>query len=406
MKASIGKEWSTTMVLGQIVRTLMKDKQIGKRIVPIIPDEAQTFGMHVMFAESGIYSSKGQLYTPVDAGQLAYYREAKNGQILEEGINEAGAMSSFVAAGTAYSNLGINMVPFYVYYSMFGFQRVGDLIWLAGDSRCKGFLCGGTSGRTTLNGEGLQHQDGHSHLMASTVPNLVAYDPAYGYELTTIVHDGMRRMYQEDESVFYYLSVYNENYAMPEMPGDVTEGILRGMYPLNPTEPVKKRAARPQLFGSGTILQEVRRAQQILADQYGIAADVWSVTSYSELRRAAQAADRWNNLHPGKKPRNSHLHESLSGLKGPFIASSDNVHLVAEQIRPWVPGRYVVLGTDGFGRSETREALRRHFEIDAECVVFATLNALAQDGQFNARKLPKAIKNLGIDPEKVDPATA
>ncbi len=404
--ATSTRDRSTTTVLSETIKALIRDKNVGKRVVPIIPDEAQTFGMEALFSQFGIYSSKGQLYTPVDAGTPKAYKESLTGQILMEGIDEAGAMSSFVAAGTAYANVGMHMIPFYIYYSMFGFQRVGDLIWLAGDSRCKGFLCGGTSGRTTLNGEGLQHEDGHSQLMAGTVPNLVAYDPAYGYELCVIIHHGLRRMYAEGEDIFYYLSVYNENYVMPTMPAGVQDGIIKGMYPLDPTVPAKKRSTRPQLLGSGPILNEVIRAQKLLADKYGIEADVWSVTSYNELKREAQSVTRWNRLHPDQKPRVSYIEQTLSGLKGPFISSSDNVQLVAEQIRPYVPAQYVVCGTDGFGRSETRENLRRHFEIDAECVAFSTLTALAKEGRFDAKKLPQAMKELGLDSEKVDPAFA
>ena len=400
------RERSTTTVLSETIKTLIRDKNIGKRVVPIIPDEAQTFGMEALFSQFGIYSSKGQLYTPVDAGTPKAYKESLTGQILMEGINEAGAMSSFVAAGTAYANVGLHMIPFYIYYSMFGFQRVGDLVWLAADSRCKGFLCGGTSGRTTLNGEGLQHEDGHSQLMAGTVPNLLAYDPAYGYELCVIVHDGLRRMYAEGEDVFYYLSVYNENYVMPKMPEGVEEGIIKGMYPLDPTVPAKKRASRPQLFGSGPILNEVIRGQQLLAEKFGVESDVWSVTSYNELKRDAQSTARWNRLHPDQKAKVSYVEQALSGLKGPFVSSSDNVQLVAEQIRPYVPGTYVACGTDGFGRSETREALRRHFEIDAESVAYSTLVALVKDGKYDAKKLPQALKDLGLDADKVDPAFA
>ncbi len=404
--ATSTRERSTTTVLSETIKALVRDKNIGTRIVPIIPDEAQTFGMEALFSLFGIYSSKGQLYTPVDAGTSKAYKESRSGQILMEGIDEAGAMSSFVAAGTAYANVGLTMIPFYIYYSMFGFQRVGDLIWLAGDSRCKGFLCGGTSGRTTLNGEGLQHEDGHSQLMAGTVPNLIAYDPAYGYELCVIIQDGLRRMYAEGEDVFYYLSVYNENQVMPNMPAGVEKGIVKGMYPLDPSVPAAQRAKRPQLLGSGPILQEVIRAQKLLAEKYAVTADVWSVTSYNELKRDAQSTARWNRLHPDKKPKVSYVEQVLNGLKGPIISSSDNVQLVAEQIRPYVPGQYVVCGTDGFGRSETREALRRHFEIDAESVAYATLVALCKDGQFDVKKLPQAMKDLGIDPEKIDPAFA
>lgn len=401
------KAASTTFAFGQFVGKLMQDKSLGSRVVPIIPDEARTFGMEGLFRQVGIYASKGQLYEPVDRAQVMYYRESRDGQILEEGINEAGAMSSFIAAGTAYSNLGINMIPFYIYYSMFGFQRIGDLIWCAADSRAKGFLVGGTSGRTTLNGEGLQHEDGHSQLMASTVPTIVAYDPAYAYELITIIHDGMKRMYQDDESIIYYLSVYNEDYAMPAMPDGSREGILKGLYKLKSSDGGdKKQKVRPQLFGSGTILNEVLRGQEILAKQFGIGTEVWSVTSYNELGRDARSVERWNNFHPTDTPKKSYIQTALEGQSGPFISSSDNVRLVAEQIRQWVPGDYVILGTDGFGRSDTRPQLRRHFEIDGECVAYATLAALAKQGNFDKKRLPKVLKELGIDPEKVDPQYA
>lgn len=397
---------STTMVYGALLTKLLRDKNMGDRIVPIIPDEARTFGMEAMFTSFGIYSSKGQLYEPVDSDQMSYYKEAIDGQIFEEGINEAGAMSSFVAAGTAYSNLGKNMVPFYVYYSMFGFQRVGDLIWLAADSRAKGFLVGGTSGRTTLNGEGLQHQDGHSHLMATTVPTLVSYDPAYGYELAVIIQNGLKRMYEDNECIFYYLSVYNEQYSMPAMPEGVEDGILKGIYKVSSKEAGKPKTVRPQLFGSGTILPSVLKAQEILAEKFNVSSDVWSVTSYSELARDSREAQRWNRLHPTETPKKSYLEETFGGVTGPFISSSENVRLVADQIRDWVPGPYCVLGTDGFGRSETREALRRHFEVDAECTAYATLVELAELGQFEKEKLPEALKDLGIDPEKIDPIGA
>ncbi|MDX1970194.1 MAG: pyruvate dehydrogenase (acetyl-transferring), homodimeric type [Planctomycetaceae bacterium] len=408
LKKLFGGDSSTTVGLGELMKFFMKDKSFGKRIVPIIPDEAQTFGLQTLFATFGIYSSKGQMYTPVDAGSLVAYKESKTGQVLMEGINEAGAMSSFVAVGTSYANLSLPMCPFYIYYSMFGFQRVGDLIWLAADSRCKGFLCGGTSGRTTLNGEGLQHEDGHSQLMASTVPNLIAYDPAYSYELAVIVRDGLKRMYSDHEDVFYYLSVYNEGYIQPAMPegAGVAEGILKGFYPLDPAIPKAQRQSRPQLFGSGPLINEVIRGQKILSEKYGIQADVWSVTSYNELKREAQAAARWNRLHPTETPRVSYLEQQLAGLQGPIISSSDNVQLVAEQIRPYISTQYLVLGTDGFGRSEARATLRRHFEIDAECVAYTTLVALSKEGKFDVQKLPQALKDLGIDPEKVDPAIA
>lgn len=405
LAGSKGREFSTTGGFGRVLLTLLKDKAIGKHIVPIIPDEARTFGMESLFTQFGIYASTGQLYEPVDAGTLAYYREAKNGQILEEGINEAGAMSSFVAAGTAYANLGVSMVPFYIYYSMFGFQRVGDFIWLAADSRCKGFLLGGTAGRTTLNGEGLQHEDGHSHLLAATVPNCYAYDPAYAYEVAVIVQDGLRRMYVEDESIFYYLTLYNEDYAMPALPEGAAEGILKGMYRISVRD-VPKSKTRVQLLGSGPILNEVLKAQQILGDDYGIASDAWSVTSYKELRREALEVERWNLLHPTEKPRTCYVEQALAGAQGPFIAASDYMHLVSEQIAKWVPGRLVTLGTDGFGRSETREALRRHFEIDAPHIVFATLSTLAREGTVDKKTVQKAAKALDIDAEKINPVLA
>jgi len=409
MNSMAGKKGSTTGAFGILLGNLLRDKVIGKRIVPIIPDEARTFGMEGLFKQCGIYASQGQLYEPVDRDQLMYYREAKDGQILEEGINEAGAISSFIAAGTAYSNQGVNMIPFYVYYSMFGFQRVGDLVWAAADSRTKGFLVGGTSGRTTLNGEGLQHQDGHSHLMASTVPSLLAFDPAYAYELAVIIQDGMRRMYQEGEEIFYYISVYNENYEMAPMPeGDhIVDGIINGIYKFR-AQDVKKPAVslRPQLLGSGPILREVLRAQEMLAEKFNIATDVWSVTSYNQLARNVKDVERHNRLHPDAEPQKSYLETAFEGAQGPFIASSDNIKLVADQVREGIPGNYCVLGTDGFGRSETRESLRRHFEIDAENIVVATLVSLAEEGQFDKTKLPAIIKELGIDPDKVNPRLA
>jgi pyruvate dehydrogenase E1 component len=339
---------------------------------------------------------------------MIYYKEARNGQLLEEGINEAGAMGSFIASGTSHANLGVNMVPFYVYYSMFGFQRVGDLIWCAADSRCKGFLCGGTSGRTTLNGEGLQHEDGHSQLIATTVPTIRAYDPAWGYELAVIVQEGLRRMYAAGEEIFYYLSVYNEDYVMPAMPAlpGITDGIIRGMYRYASTESGDGQRHRPQLFGSGTILREALRAQQILKDQFGFGCDVWSVTSYSELRRDAMDCQHWNDLHPGQPHRLSYLEQTLEGITGPFISTSDNVRLVADQIREWIPGEYIVLGTDGFGRSETRPELRRHFQVDAECTAWAALRGLARMGAFDAARLTEALSQLQIDPEKINPLNA
>ncbi|MEQ9410462.1 MAG: pyruvate dehydrogenase (acetyl-transferring), homodimeric type [Fuerstiella sp.] len=408
LPGSDGDAGSTTGTLGMLLQKLVRHKGLGSRVVPIIPDEARTFGMEGLFAQVGIYASKGQLYEPVDSGAAMFYKETRDGQLLEEGINEAGAMSSFIAAGSAHANLGKNMVPFYIYYSMFGFQRVGDLIWCAADTRCKGFLCGGTSGRTTLNGEGLQHEDGHSQLMATTVPTIRAYDPAYGYELAVIVQEGLRRMYAEGEEMFYYLSVYNENYPQPPIPetDGVTGGIIRGMYRCHSTPDGEGQQQRPQLFGSGPILRSALAAQQILQDKYGIGSDVWSVTSYSELRRDAMACQHWNNLHPEEPPRKSYLEDVLDGVTGPFISTSDNVRLVADQIREWIPGEYLVLGTDGFGRSETREELRRHFRIDAESTAYTALQGLARAGAFDAARLPEVISDLGLDPDAVFPIDA
>jgi pyruvate dehydrogenase E1 component len=400
------REFSTTGAFGRALMALLKNKAIGKNIVPIIPDEARTFGMEGFFSQFGIYASTGQLYEPVDAGQLSYYREAKDGQILEEGINEAGAMSSFVAAGTAAANLGISMVPFYIYYSMFGFQRVGDFIWLAADSRCKGFLLGATAGRTTLNGEGLQHEDGHSHLMAATVPNCLAYDPGFAYEVAVIIQDGLRRMYVEDESVFYYITLYNEPYVMPALPEGANEGILKGMYLLKSAE-VPGAKSRVQLLGSGPILRQTLLAQETLARDYGVASDLYSVTSYKELRREALEVERWNLLHPTEKPRQAYVQKLLHGKQGPFIAASDYMHLVSEQIAKWVPDRRLVtLGTDGFGRSDTRENLRRHFEIDAAHITFAALSELHRRGEVDRAVIEKARQALGIDPDKKNPVSA
>jgi pyruvate dehydrogenase E1 component len=402
-----GREASTTMAFGRMLSTMLKDNGIGARIVPIIPDEARTFGLEPLFRPYGIYTPGGQKYEPVDKGHLIYYREAHDGQILEEGITEAGAMGSFIAAGTSDAILETPMIPFYLFYSMFGFQRVGDLIWAAADAQAKGFLLGCTAGRTTLNGEGLQHQDGHSPLVATTVPRLVSYDPAFAYEVAVIVQDGLRRMYADGESIFYYLTLYNENYPMPAMPEGVEEGILKGLHPLTPWnvdgQPATQR--RPQLLASGPMVLEAERAQKILGDRFGVASDLWSVTSYCQLRREAMAAQRWNLLHPQEPQRTGYLDECFQGREGPFVAVSDFMSLVPEQIRPWVPGRYLTLGTDGFGRSDTRQALRRHFEVDAEQIVLTTLTALAKDGEFAREKLPQAIRQLEIDPEKLDPAT-
>jgi pyruvate dehydrogenase E1 component len=402
LEGSGDREISTTMALVRILTTLIKDKNVGPHIVPIVPDEARTFGMEGMFRQVGIYSSVGQLYTPQDADQLMFYREDKKGQILEEGINEAGSLCSWLAAATAYSNHGVSMIPFYIYYSMFGFQRVGDFIWAAADSQARGFLVGGTAGRTTLAGEGLQHQDGHSHLLFSTVPNCVAYDPTYSYELAVIVQDGLRRMYQEQENVFYYITCMNENYAHPAMPAGAAEGILKGMYLLR-SQPTGK--VRATLFGSGTILREVLAAADLLEKDYGVAADVFSATSFSELRRNALATERWNLLHPGEKPRRTYVQEVLGDRTGPFVAATDYMKTVADQIRQWVPGRYAVLGTDGFGRSDSRAELRRFFEVDRHYVVLATLKALADDGKVEAKVVTQAMQTFGIDPEKPNPLT-
>jgi pyruvate dehydrogenase E1 component len=403
LESSEGREISTTMAFVRLLTTLLKDKQIGKQIVPIVPDEARTFGMEGLFRQVGIYSSVGQLYTPQDADQLMSYREDKKGQILEEGINEAGAMCSWMAAGTAYTNHGINMVPFYIFYSMFGFQRVGDFIWAAGDMQTRGFLLGATAGRTTLAGEGLQHQDGHSQLLATTVPNCRSYDPTFAYELAVIIHDGLRRMYVEGEPIFYYVTVMNENYAMPAMPQGAEQGILQGLYPFSTVKPTGKPKAKATLLGSGTILREVIKAAEHLAADYGIEADILSAPSWNELRREALDCERWNLLHPGETPRKPYVASTLSAHSGPFIAASDYVRNVPDQIRQWVPGRYVVLGTDGFGRSDAREALRHHFEVDHRFIVLAALRALADEGQIAISVVEKAVQALGIDPAKSDP---
>ena len=392
---------STTMAFVRLLSILLRNKSIGKQIVPIIPDEARTFGMDALFREIGIYSPKGQLYEPVDRASLLYYHEAKDGQILEEGITEAGAMSDFIAAGTAYANLGVQAFPFFIYYSMFGFQRVGDLIWLAGDIKAKGFMLGATAGRTTLNGEGLQHQDGHGQLLASAIPTLMTYDPAFSYELAVIIQDGMRRMYQEMEDIFYYITLYNENYAQPPMPEGVHDGILRGLYKFKAGASGKKHKAH--ILGSGPIIHSALKAQEILANEYDVSADVWSATSYKLLRNDAMETDRWNRLHPTEKSKESYLQKLLKKEKGVFVAVSDNMKIVADQIAPWVPGGLTTLGTDGFGRSESRENLRRFFEIDAESTVVATLQALAQRGEIKPDVVAKAMKNLGMNPEKPHP---
>ncbi len=408
-KGTEGREASTTMVFVRLLAKLLRDPELGKLIVPIIPDEARTFGMEALFRQVGIYSSVGQLYEPVDMDTLLYYKEAKNGQILEEGITEAGSMCSLIAAGTAYANHGINTIPFFIYYSMFGFQRIGDLIWAAADMRCRGFLVGGTAGRTTLAGEGLQHQDGHSHVLALPVPNLLAYDPAFAYEIAIIIQDGIKRMYVDQESIFYYLTVTNEPLHMPEMPrgGHVREGILRGLYRFNTSDAQDEDAKlRVQLLGSGTIMYEVLKAQTILKEKYSVAADVWSVTSYKELYRNANDCERWNMLHPGEPARVPFVTETLKDAPGPFIAASDYMKVLPESLAKWVPGQLVSLGTDGFGRSESRAALRDFFEVDAKHIVLATLGALAREKKISLETLKEAVRDLGIDAEKLNPATS
>jgi pyruvate dehydrogenase E1 component len=396
------REISTTMAFVRMLTMLVRDEHIGKRIVPIVPDEARTFGMEGMFRQIGIYSSKGQTYKPQDAEQLMYYREDVEGQILEEGINEGGALCSWTAAATSYSSSGVSMIPFYIYYSMFGFQRVGDFIWAAGDMQARGFLIGGTAGRTTLAGEGLQHQDGHSLIVAPTVPNCVAYDPTFAYELAVIVQDGLRRMYQEQEKIFYYITCMNENYVQPAMPPGVKDGILKGMYLLRTGSQGKVRV---QLLGSGTILREVLAAAEVLEAEYSIPADVWSVTSFSELRREGMACDRWNMRHPAESQRDSYVSRSFISREGPFIAATDYMQIVPDQIRPWVPGRYAVLGTDGYGRSDRRSALRDFFEVDHRHVVLAALKALCDEGSVDVATVAGAIEKMGIDPDKPDPVT-
>ncbi len=396
------REASTTMAFVRILTSLLKDKKIGKNVVPIVPDEARTFGMEGMFRQVGIYASKGQLYTPEDAGALMYYREDKKGQILEEGINEGGAYCSWLAAGTSYSNHDIPMIPFYIYYSMFGFQRIGDFIWAGGDMQSRGFLIGGTAGRTTLAGEGLQHQDGHSLINASTVPNCVAYDPTYAYELAVIVQDGLRRMIGEQENVFYYITCMNENYVHPAMPAGVEEGILKGMYLLQVGGQGKIRA---QLMGSGTILREVLGAAELLEKDFGIPTDIWSVTSFNELRRDALEVERWNQLHPESETRKCYVEQCLANRPGPYIAATDYMKIHADQIQRWVPGRFVSLGTDGYGRSDDRASLRSHFEVDKRYIAVTALKALADDGTLDQRTVAKAIEKYGIDPEKPDPVT-
>ena len=406
-KGTDGREVSTTMVFVRLLGKLLRDPEIGKLVVPIVPDEARTFGMEALFRQVGIYSSVGQLYEPVDMDTLLYYKEAKNGQILEEGITEAGSVCSLIASGTAYAQHGINTIPFFIFYSMFGFQRIGDLIWAAADERTRGFLLGGTAGRTTLAGEGLQHQDGHSHVLALSVPNLMAYDPAFAYEIAVIIQDGIKRMYVDQESIFYYLTVTNEPLPMPEMPDrkDVREGILKGIYRFKSSSK-KDSKLHAQLFGSGTIMFEVLEAQKILEERYGVAADVWSVTSYKELYRNANDCERWNMLNPGETAKIPFVTQALKGAPGVFVAASDYMKVLPESISKWIPGRLVSLGTDGFGRSENRASLRDFFEVDTKHIVLATLNALAREKQIQCDVVQRAIKDLGINPQKANPATS
>ena len=398
-----GREISTTMAFVRMLTALVKDKTIGRNIVPIVPDESRTFGMEGLFRQLGIYSSVGQLYEPEDSDQLMFYKEDKNGQILQEGINEAGATCSWIAAATSYSTNNVPMIPFYIFYSMFGLQRVGDLLWAAGDMRARGFLLGGTAGRTTLNGEGLQHEDGHSHILSSLIPNCRSYDPTFSGELAVIVQDGLKRMVQDQEDAFYYITLMNENYAHPALPESAREGVLKGMYRL--VEGPAGKGPRVQLLGSGTILREVMAAADLLAKDWGVTADIWSCPSFTELRRDGLACARWNFLHPAEKPRASYVEQCLAGTKGPVVASTDYVRAFAEQIREFVPRRYRVLGTDGFGRSDSRENLRRFFEVDRHYVTLAALKALAEDGEIPAAKVAEALAKYGIDADKPAPWT-
>ena len=389
---------STTMAFVRLLTILSHDKKLGRQVVPIIPDEARTFGMDPLFRQLGIYASQGQLYDPVDSDQFLYYKESKHGQILEEGINEAGAISSFIAAGMSYSTHGVHMIPFYIYYSMFGFQRIWDFIWAAGDMRVRGFLLGGTAGRTTLNGEGLQHQDGHSHLAAAATPNIKAYDLAYAYEIVTVIHHGMKEMMEEQKDVVYYLTLENENYIHPEMPDDVAPDIIRGLYKIQATvNPVLR------LLGSGPLMGETLAAADLLKDDWNIKPGIWNVTSFSELRREAEDVERWNLIHPDEQQKKSHLEESLSKHKVPTVAVSDYVKMVSEQIGPYVPGPYYTLGTDGFGRSDTRENLRCFFEVDRYYIVLTALRALALDGKLEMSVVQDAMAKYNLDPEKPNP---
>ncbi len=404
LKGTGEREISTTMAFVRILNTLARDKKIGRYVVPIVPDESRTFGMEGMFRQLGIYSPKGQLYSPEDADHLMYYKEDKKGQVLQEGITEAGAFSSWMAAGTAYSNHGMNMIPFYIYYSMFGMQRIGDLAWAAGDMQARGFLLGGTAGRTTLAGEGLQHQDGHSHILASTIPNCISYDPAFAYELAVIIQDGLRRMFREHENIYYYITVMNENYTHPQMPKGCEEGIRKGMYLLRQSR-TEDRKSEVQLLGSGTILREVIAAADLLEQDFRVSADIWSVTSFNELAREGDQVQRWNMLHPEEKPKISYVTKCLAHHKGVVVAATDYMRNYANQIRANVPQRFLVLGTDGFGRSDTRVKLRQFFEVNRYYVALATLKALADEGSVPPEKVVEAIKKYSIDVEKPYPAT-
>jgi pyruvate dehydrogenase E1 component len=404
LKATNGREISTTMAFVRILNTLLRDKEIGKRVVPIVPDESRTFGMEGMFRQYGIFSQVGQLYRPQDADTLSYYKEDRSGQMLQEGINEAGAMSSWIAAATSYSVSDCPMLPFYIYYSMFGFQRVHDLAWAAGDSRARGFLVGGTSGRTTLNGEGLQHEDGHSHILSATIPNCISYDPTYSYEVAVIVREGLARMYERGEDVFYYLTVLNENYEHPAMPDGAEEGIIKGMHLIQKAPDNTPKDKKVQILGSGAILREAIAGAKLLERDYGVHADIWSVTSFTELKRDADACERWNMLHPLETPKVSYVERQLASRgSGPVIASTDYMRMFAEQLRPFVPGRYKVLGTDGFGRSDYRRRLRAFFEVDRNFVAVAALKALADEQLLPAKIVADAIERYGVDPEKPNP---
>ena len=404
LAGSDGREASTTMAYVRMLAALLRDKEVGQLVVPIVPDEARTFGMEALFRKHGIYAHGGQLYEPVDSHLLLYYREARDGQILEEGITEAGSMASFIAAGSAYSTHAINTIPFFIYYSMFGFQRIGDMAWLAADQRCRGFMLGATAGRTTLAGEGLQHQDGHSHLLAMSIPTLMAYDPAYAYEVAVILQDGIRRMYEVGEDIFYYITLGNEPYAMPPMPEGSAEGILRGAYKVSPAEEAEGKP-RVHLLGSGAILRQAMEAQELLSLQYGVAADVWSVTSYKELRRDATEVDRWNRLHPGETPRKPYVTTLFENEPWPVIAASDYMKALPQMIASWIPQGVHCLGTDGFGRSENRRMLRRFFEVDKESITVAALSQLAARGEISADSVKTAITELGLDPDSADPAS-